>query len=286
LSRPLLPLALIVLAFQVRCGGAQTDAHSTLRAQPVRSGSECPAGRNVVWRGELSHASWLAQWDPGAKIFYGEGNASLVNEGALEGVLRVAYPAGSSSSSFAREGHPVGGLEFKARLAAGSAAQSIYLSYWLRFGPNFQWIKGGKLPGVCGGSCPSGGAPVTGRGGWSMRFMWRPGGAGEEYAYILPARTYGTELGLGKWTFSTGVWHRIGLEVILNSGEAANGVSRVWFDADPSAEPTFEAKELMYRRDDTPADTIFFSTFFGGHDATWSTPVDTFVDFANFVVCR
>jgi hypothetical protein len=234
----------------------------------------------------LSHVRWLEEWDPAAKILYGAGNASLVNDAPFESVLRVAYPAGSSSNGYARDGHPVGGLEFKARLAAGSDAQSIYLSYWLRFAPNFRWIKGGKLPGVCGGSCPSGGATVTGEGGWSMRFMWRPGGAGEEYAYILPAQTYGTELGLGQWTFSIGAWHRIGLEVILNAGEAANGVSRVWFDADPSAQPTFEANDLVYRRDDTPADTLFFSTFFGGHDATWSTPVDTFVDFADFVVCR
>jgi hypothetical protein len=29
-----------------------------------------------------------------------------------------------------------------------------------------------------------------------------------------------------------------------------------------------------------------FDTLFGGHDETWATPVDTFADFAGFVVCR
>jgi hypothetical protein len=31
---------------------------------------------------------------------------------------------------------------------------------------------------------------------------------------------------------------------------------------------------------------VFFSTFFGGHEASWATPVDTFIDFADFVVCE
>ena len=116
--------------------------------------------------------------------------------------------------------------------------------------------------------------------------MWRPGGAGEQYGYLLPAQAYGTELGLGAWTFAAGDWHRLDQELVLNTGGAANGVSRVWSDADPSLAPTFEATNLTYRRDETPADTLFFSTFFGGHDAEWATPVDTYVDFARFVVCR
>jgi hypothetical protein len=289
-NRRLAPLVLVVLALEARCrAGPRSETPPTLQAQASQPGSECPAGRRVVWRGDLRDAGWLQRWDPGATFLYGGSNATLVEDARFEGVLRVAYPAGSSSSSYAREGHPLGGLEFKAHLATNVGAQSIYLSYWLRFAPNFRWMKGGKLPGVCGGGCPSGGAAVTGYDGWSMRIMWRPGGDGEEYAYILPAQAYGTELGLGEWKFSIGQWHHLAQEIVLNSGGAANGVSRVWFDVDPTLPPTFEAKGLTYRLDDGPADgadTLFFSTFFGGHDAGWSTPVDTFVDFANFVACR
>jgi hypothetical protein len=86
--------------------------------------------------------------------------------------------------------------------------------------------------------------------------------------------------------FQAGVWHHLTVEIVLNTGGAANGTSRVWFDADTSGPPTFEATGLTFRLDQTPADTLFFSTFFGGHDATWATPVDTFADFAGFVVCR
>jgi hypothetical protein len=248
---------------------------------------ECPAGRRAVWRGRFDDAKWLATWDPAARFDYGEANAEVVSDAQVgRTVLRVHYPAGSSSSSYAREGHPLGGLEFKASLPGTGTAPSIFLSYWVKFDPSFQWVRGGKLPGLCGGRCPSGGAMVTGEGGWSLRTMWRPGGAGEAYAYILPAREYGRDLGLGSWTFTTGAWHRIAEELTLNSGEKDDGIVRVWYDAAPTSAPTFEATGLAFRRDATGATTLFFSTFFGGHDASRATPVDTFVDFAEFVVCR
>jgi hypothetical protein len=241
----------------------------------------------AVWRGEFEQSNWLGAWDPEARFDYGEANAEVVGDTqAGRKVLRVHYPAGSSSSSYAREGHPLGGLEFKANLPGNGTARSVGLSYWLRFDRNFQWVRGGKLPGLCGGRCPSGGAVVTGDGGWSVRTMWRAGGSAEAYAYILPARAYGTELGLGTWTFTTGQWHRIAEELTLNSGSDGNGVLRVWYDAELTSPPTFEAKGLTFRHDATGATTLFFSTFFGGHDASWATPVDTFIDFAEFVVCR
>jgi hypothetical protein len=186
----------------------------------------------------------------------------------------------------------------------------------MRFDPAFPWVRGGKLPGICGGTCPSGGARVTGRDGWSVRTMWRPRGAGEVYAYILPPQEYGTELGLGAWSFLPGQWHRLTLELILNHAEmadgpvggrsagdglgggrsagdglvsgrsAADGSVRVWVDEPPAGAPTFEAGGLTFRGDATGATTLFFSTFFGGHDASWATPIDTFADFAGFAACR
>jgi hypothetical protein len=106
------------------------------------------------------------------------------------------------------------------------------------------------------------------------------------YAYILPAHEYGTELGLGTWKFATGSWHRLADELVLNSGNEPNGISRVWYDRDPASEPTFEATGLRFRSDSTGATKVFFSTFFGGHDDSWATPIDTFIDFAEFLVCR
>jgi hypothetical protein len=240
----------------------------------------------MIWRGRFDNPNWLATWDPRARFAFGESNVEVIPDARFGTVLRVHYPAGSSSSSYARLGHPVGGAEFKATLPDASDASSIFVSYWLKFDATFPWVRGGKLPGVCGGDCPSGGAFVSGEGGWSVRSMWRAGGAGELYAYILPARAYGTEIGLGRWAFTPGTWHRIAEELILNGAGQSDGIARVWYDADPSAPPTFEARGLTFRRDTTSATTLFFSTFFGGHDGSWATPVDTLVDFADFVACR
>jgi hypothetical protein len=243
----------------------------------------CPRGRTEAWQGRIDRQDWLATWSPHTQVLYGDRNASIVTDAKMGDVLRVRYPAGSSSTAYAREGHPVGGFEFRASLPP---LESLVLGYWVRFAENFPWVKGGKLPGICGGTCPSGGKVVTGYEGWSLRLMWRPRGEGEEYAYILPAQDYGTELGKGTWTFTAGEWHHVAVEIVLNAGGAANGRSRVWYDADPDGPPTFEATGLTFRLDQTPADTLFFSTFFGGHDVSWATPVDTYADFAGFVVCR
>ena len=61
------------------------------------------------------------------------------------------------------------------------------------FGAEFEFVKGGKLPGLYGGHSRwrwgwggrcrcSGGAEVGDC--WSLRFMWRRDGQGEVYAYL------------------------------------------------------------------------------------------------------
>jgi hypothetical protein len=44
----------------------------------------------------------------------------------------------------------------------------------MRFGKDFDWVRGGKLPGLCGSDCLTGCKAVTGLDGWSSRQMWRP----------------------------------------------------------------------------------------------------------------
>jgi hypothetical protein len=97
-------------------------------------------------------------------------------------VLQVTYPAGSFS-------HNTGGsqLENLWNTTDGTSFQSMLLAYEVAFDANFDWVKGGKLPGVRGGNnatgC-SGGDEPTGLDCFSARLMWRPNGAGEVYAYI------------------------------------------------------------------------------------------------------
>ncbi|USN58569.1 MAG: hypothetical protein H6767_00100 [Candidatus Peribacteria bacterium] len=47
----------------------------------------------------------------------------------------------------------------------------------------------------------------------------------------------------------------------------------------------YRNESMVYREtDDLVVDSVLFSTFFGGSDPTWATPVDTKTYFKNFVV--
>ncbi len=203
-----------------------------------------------------------------------EENVALLDAGATgigEPGLRVRYPAGSSNPS----DDPRGGAGFYAETLGG--AERACLSYRLRFEPGFDFVRGGKLPGLYGGDAPSGGEEVDGENGFSMRLMWREQGQGELYPYVVGLE--GTSVGRGAWTFPTGQWVSVEQELVLNDPGEANGVARLWIDG----RPVLEQREIVYRTTpEVTIDGLMFSTFFGGSGEGWRTPRDQHVDFADF----
>lgn len=92
-------------------------------------------------------------------------------------VLEVTYPQGSFS-------HDTGGAQLYSlwNTSDGSQFNSMLLTYEVAFDAGFNWVQGGKLPGVRGGPDPdgcSGGNASTGANCFSSRLMWRKNGAGE-----------------------------------------------------------------------------------------------------------
>nr|WP_298413542.1 hypothetical protein [uncultured Halomonas sp.] len=195
--------------------------------------------------------------------------------GLSETALRVHYPAGTSSPS----DNGKGGAGFFATIDGLSESTRSCLQYKVRFEPGFDFVKGGKLPGLYGGAAPSGGEEVTGDEGFSIRFMWREDGQGELYEYVVKDADYGKSVGRGSWTFPTGQWVTIEQEVILNDPGQKNGIARVWIDG----APVLEQQNIVYRTNDhVYADGLMFSTFFGGHGEEWRTPRDQVADFSDF----
>lgn len=92
-------------------------------------------------------------------------------------VMQVIYPEGSFS-------HDTGGAQFYSlwNTTDGSSFNSMMVSYEVAFDSGFDWVKGGKLPGLRGGlnstGC-SGGNKADGLDCFSSRLMWRTNGAGE-----------------------------------------------------------------------------------------------------------
>lgn len=195
--------------------------------------------------------------------------------------IRVRYPKGSASQlSVEQDGAPSGGAQVYLQFRDGPA-DDLYLSYRVRFQDGFQFARGGKLPGFFGGTHVAGGNTPDGTNGFSTRYMWRAGGKGQVYAYLPRSKDYGTTLGLGSWKFVPGRWAAIQQRVRLNSPQLADGSVTVWVDG----REVFHQDGLFYRS--TPAlriEGVFFSTFFGGDDLSWASPVDQYADFATFVV--
>lgn len=167
-----------------------------------------------------------------------------------ETLIQVTYPRGSYSPSH----QPRGGADFYAIPSFSSSAifnqiqtdgilslkqaNNITLSYSVYFPPTFDFVKGGKLPGLYGGheKCSGG---DDGLGCFSTRLMWRAGGKGELYLYApknlqpaslceTPPRSicdsvYGLSIGRGSFTFKRGGWTHVSQTVWLNTPGLADG---------------------------------------------------------------
>jgi hypothetical protein len=202
-------------------------------------------------------------------------------EGAPGPVLRVTYPAGSASSRAADEDRtPDGGVQAYLHFPNGSLDQAR-LRYYVRFQPGFDFVKGGKLPGLYGGTVTAGRRIPDGTNGFSTRYMWRRAGAGEVYAYLPSSVSHGTSLGRNSWQFKPGQWTLTEQEVRLNTPGQADGSITVWVNGTQ----VFQQTGMVYRTTrNLKIDGLFFSTFFGGGDASWASPSDQHAEFAEFSV--
>jgi hypothetical protein len=195
--------------------------------------------------------------------------------------MRVRYPADSASQlSAANSDSEHGGAQLYLARAEGPVDEA-YLRYYVRFPAGFNFVKGGKLPGLYGGRANNGRKIPDGTNGFSTRYMWRAKGAGEVYAYLPTSVDHGTSLGRGKWQFPTDVWFELQQHVRLNTPGEMDGQVQVWLNG----VLVFEQTGLTFRTvPDLKIEGLFFSTFFGGGDASWATPVDQYADFAGFSI--
>jgi hypothetical protein len=192
-------------------------------------------------------------------------------------MLRISYPTGSASRA---AGGPDGGTQAYLHLP-GNPVDTLDLTYHLRFPPDFDFVKGGKLPGLYGGTVTSGKNIPDGTNGFSTRYMWRTHGAAEVYAYLPTSHEHGTSLGRGCWNFTPGQWTTIRQHTHLNTPGHTDGHITIWQDNNLVLHHT----GLQFRTtDQLHIDGLFFSTFFGGDDTTWASPKDQYADFAEFTL--
>lgn len=227
-------------------------------------------------------SDWQKHWHV-TKRKWGQANLQVVKEerGQFPVFLRASYPAGSASPTVTKATNaPVGGGQFYADLGI-EPRDRMHLRYYVRFAKDFNFVKGGKLPGLFGGTVGTGGQIPDGKNGFTTRLMWRKNGAGEVYAYTPNSVEHGTSLGRGRWRFIPGRWHLIEQKLVLNEPGKSNGSILLWIDE----KEVLNQESLTFRTVSTlQIQGILFSTFYGGDDSTWATPNDTYADFAAFAV--
>jgi hypothetical protein len=211
-----------------------------------------------------------ASWNNGLDA----GRATIVNQDG-NSFLRVSYPAN-------QYGPTQGGVQFKVPL--GGSHKELYLSYRLRFGSGFQFV-GGKLPGLVGGTAPTG--CISDNGGFSARGMWRPDGVAVQYLYYPEKKNrcgddFSYVSGGGTLVFVPGTWQTIEHRIVMNTPEKHNGVLQAWVDG--ALVP--DQNQFYYRVPGATfmIDALYFSTFFGGSDSTWAPATDQTVDYDDFIV--
>lgn len=219
---------------------------------------------------------WKQDW-PGCEFQDGikEGHVSLKERDGVKW-LRVNYAVGGI-------GPEQGGTGWRWPIGKHEAAE---LSYTLRFSEDFDFVKGGKLPGLCGGpENVSGGRPADGANGFSARLMWRKEGRGEAYIYHKnQPEKYGHSFPFPEdFRFPTGKPFQVRLAVTMNTPGQRDGTMRVWITLPGQGERlVVEQTAMEWRNTDSfGVDGLYFETFHGGNDSTWAPTRACWSEFAN-----
>jgi len=250
------------------------------------------------WSGQFTgygSSSWQSSWGFVAQGSYGQAQLAEQPDPSAPGngsVLRVQYGQGSSANSCDNCPNPGGGQFYTDFAQMGRSdlanASVLYLRYYVKFQKGFDFSRGGKLPGLYGGLVGQESGGHHGQ-AFSTRYMWRDhpvSGSlsncsaalpcGEVYLYSPQiGGGYGTNLG-GTWNWQAdGRWHMIEQEV-----NRATGTITVWYDG----ARVLTAPGAVGGISGIPFSGVFFSTFFGGHDASWGPSKNEYAYFADFAV--
>ncbi len=174
------------------------------------------------------------------------------------------------------------------RLQFDSSYSAVEVRFDVMFQKGFDFVRGGKLPGLFGGKGNTGGNKPTGRDGFSARMMWREDGRAVQYLYYpdQPDR-YGHQI---PWVdpttdkqvrFIPGQWHTIIHRLVMNTPGKRDGRLQAFFDD----QLVLKMDTIRFRDTDTfSIDGFLFSTFFGGGDSSWQTTAEETVYFDNFQI--
>lgn len=214
----------------------------------------------------------------------GRSNIVLDPLNPVRHVLEIKYPQGKVGQE--EDG---GGAQWRFRF--DGSLNKCTVEYQVMFPLGFDFVRGGKLPGLSGGTSPGGGKKSDGSDGFSARIMWRERGEIFQYMYWMeraPDKHWGDDL---PWTdvngdkepfkFIPGKWHTLKTEITMNTPGERDGEIISWFDGKLalSCVGAFRAAGATFS-----IDNFNFTTFFGGNTPDWAPTKDETIYFADFKI--
>jgi len=241
----------------------------------------------LVFKADFSLPTLSAAFG-GSGVSYGNQNVILWASG---GGIDVRYPAGS----YVPSGPITGGFGIWSRHPV--PANTAVFKYGVFFPADFDFVRGGKLPGLYGGKTGcSGGDPAIDC--FSTRMMWRENGLGELYLYAnreaqdpaicqMPnnycSPTFGWSLNTGSFTFARNAWTDIEETVTLNTPGQRNGVLAIKVNG----REVIRYNNIVFRTSQYPnirVDGMDVETFFGGNGPEWASPRLQTTKFREFIL--
>lgn len=269
-------LLVITSTMFVSCGGSSSGDDPDPDPDPVGEiySNDFDQNSTGTYTVDTLNADWNSpDWSDGISA----GRVSIISgdEAYSGNSMRILYPQGEIGNA--------SGALWEMKL--DSSYDELFCSYKVKFGSNlnFDFSTGGKLPGLGGGTTPTGGGIPTGYDGWTARIMWREVGELFQYVYYPEqAGTYGDYFGWGVLA-TPGVWHDLTVRIVMNTPNSSDGILEAWFDDFK----VLSKSNIMYRKTDSfSIDSFVFNTFYGGGDSSWAPSSDMYIYFDNFEISQ
>jgi hypothetical protein len=159
----------------------------------------------------------------------------------------------------------------------------IYFSYDVRFKPGFQWVLGGKLPGLFGGIVNAG-TLIKPSDGFSIRPMWRDGKIVFYVYHHNQGSIYGDSFILENFNIVTGNWFNITIRIVLNSVSNNVGANNGILEGFINGKLLFQKANFRFRNSENiTIENFYICSFFGGEGSEFNSARDEWIDTDNFV---
>lgn len=191
-------------------------------------------------------------------------------------VLQIKLPAGTSSAH--QDIVPRGGTGFNWVPDSIKEATGACLTYRIMVPEDFEFSKGGMLPGLYGGTQIIVGKKSEEKSGFATRVLW--GQEGTLSLGTLAPVNGNRVLDNSKLKLTPGKWHEITTEAVLNTPGANNGIVRLWVDGELAT----ERMDLALRSAEQPFTVtgVLTDVSYGHFTDPVAAPKDTHIQISPF----